>query len=73
MRHALYVVFIFLSAIDFVWAVPGEVVSKDRAGMVMIADGPFVRGSVARKGDVHERPLRTLSHRSFLGHQASNA
>lgn len=50
----------FLSSVE-----AGEVTSKDGAPMVLIAESPFLRGSVEGQGDADEHPQRTITLSSF--------
>jgi formylglycine-generating enzyme required for sulfatase activity len=44
---------------------PAEFTSKDGAAMVLIQEGPFLRGSAEGQGDADEHPQRTITLSAF--------
>ena len=55
MRLALFMALFLLSPSGEAYAEVRNAVGRDGAAMVLIAEGPFVRGSVAEQGDADER------------------
>ena len=56
---------ILLTVATSVQSAPADFTDKDGAPMVLIQEGPFLRGSAEGQGDPDERPQRTITLSSF--------
>jgi len=61
----LILVILSMTALSHVAAAPAELIGKDGAPMLLIAEGPFLRGSPDGQGDPDEHPQRTITLSPF--------